>query len=241
MRLRATRLISAGRGRPAWTPAQIPTALWLDAADASTITLNGATVSQWADKSGNGRNAAQATAASQPTYTLNGLNSKPSINFDGSDDCLLLPTGFLNGSTAFSVAMVMLAPAQTNDAVFGPESSFGFGLELIFLSGGSTTLRINDVTKIRFGLWSTNSAATVTTITASSTATAGWLNGASVTADSSTGNAALNYNGVYTIGKYASSFAAQMNMAEFIISGSALSTADRQKLEGYMAWKWGGL
>lgn len=53
---------------PAWTPAAIPTALWLDASDAGTITLNGATVSQWADKSGNSANALQSTAANQPSW-----------------------------------------------------------------------------------------------------------------------------------------------------------------------------
>jgi hypothetical protein len=55
-------------GAVAWTPAQIPTSLWLDATDTSTITLNGSTVSQWNDKSGNGRNATQATAANQPAW-----------------------------------------------------------------------------------------------------------------------------------------------------------------------------
>lgn len=56
-----------GGGR-LWTPELLSTALWLDATDASTITLNGTTVSQWNDKSGNGRNATQSTAANQPTY-----------------------------------------------------------------------------------------------------------------------------------------------------------------------------
>lgn len=51
-----------------WTPANISTALWLDANDRTTITLNGATVSSWADKSGNGKNATQSTAANQPGY-----------------------------------------------------------------------------------------------------------------------------------------------------------------------------
>jgi len=55
-------------GATVWTPAVIQTALWLDANDTSTITLNGLTVSQWNDKSGNGRNATQPTAASQPTF-----------------------------------------------------------------------------------------------------------------------------------------------------------------------------
>ena len=52
----------------AWTPAQLPTAIWLDATDSGTITLNGATISQWNDKSGNGRDVLQSTAANQPAW-----------------------------------------------------------------------------------------------------------------------------------------------------------------------------
>jgi hypothetical protein len=61
-------LADHARGEP-WTPADLSDkALWLDAADAGTITLNGSTVSQWDDKSGNSRNFAQATGANQPAY-----------------------------------------------------------------------------------------------------------------------------------------------------------------------------
>jgi hypothetical protein len=52
-----------------WTPAEITTALWLDAADADTITLNSGNVSQWDDKSGNGRHYSQASSTKQPAYT----------------------------------------------------------------------------------------------------------------------------------------------------------------------------
>ena len=53
-----------------WSPLQLGAnlSLWLDASDASTITLNGSTVSQWNDKSGNARHATQATAANQPGW-----------------------------------------------------------------------------------------------------------------------------------------------------------------------------
>ena len=51
-----------------WTPADITTALWLDAADASTITHSGGTVSQWNDKSGNSRHVSQGVTAQQPTW-----------------------------------------------------------------------------------------------------------------------------------------------------------------------------
>ncbi|MFM6022262.1 MAG: hypothetical protein ACKPER_04955, partial [Dolichospermum sp.] len=87
----STRLVVLGK--KLWTPAQMSTALWLDAADSSTIILNGSTVSQWNDKSGNGRNAIQATATNQPAYTANGLNGKPVLTFDGINDFLVSSTG----------------------------------------------------------------------------------------------------------------------------------------------------
>lgn len=69
-----------------FTPLHLNPQLWLDASDDSTITLSGSSVSQWNDKSGNGRNVAQGTAAYQPaTSTRNG---KTVIDFDGSNDWL---------------------------------------------------------------------------------------------------------------------------------------------------------
>ncbi len=43
-------------------------ALWLDAADANTISLNGSNVAQWDDKSGVNRHASQGVASLQPVY-----------------------------------------------------------------------------------------------------------------------------------------------------------------------------
>ena len=65
-----------------WSPVALGSALslWLDAADASTITLNGSTVSQWSDKSGNGRHLAQSSAALQPAYVTTAINSKPTVS-----------------------------------------------------------------------------------------------------------------------------------------------------------------
>lgn len=45
-------------------------ALWLDASDAATVTLDGSSnVELWADKSGNGRNATQSTVLNRPNYS----------------------------------------------------------------------------------------------------------------------------------------------------------------------------
>ncbi len=69
------------------------------------ITLNGNTVSQWADQSGNNRHATQTTAANQPTLVINTLNGKPVLRFDGVNDLLNfnLP---INGSTGLTIVLV---------------------------------------------------------------------------------------------------------------------------------------
>ena len=74
-----------------FSPLDLSPALWLDASDTATITASSGSVSQWDDKSVNGRNVTQGTAAAQPTTgsaTLNGLNV---LSFDGD---WLRATGF---------------------------------------------------------------------------------------------------------------------------------------------------
>lgn len=51
------------------------------------ITLNGSTVSAWADQAG-ANNYSQGTAANQPTYKPTGLNGRPTVLFDGTNDNL---------------------------------------------------------------------------------------------------------------------------------------------------------
>lgn len=71
-----------------WTPADITTALWLDAADSSSMTLISNAVSQWNDKSGNSRHASQSTSGSRPTFSATAANSLPGIVFNGSSSFL---------------------------------------------------------------------------------------------------------------------------------------------------------
>ncbi|MCI0533677.1 MAG: Ig-like domain-containing protein [Verrucomicrobiales bacterium] len=78
--------------------------LWLKA-DVGVV-LNGSTISQWMDQSGQGRDAAQATAASQPTLAPGLVNGKPALVFDGIDDFLTftLPVNELQDMTIFLVS-----------------------------------------------------------------------------------------------------------------------------------------
>jgi hypothetical protein len=86
--------------------------LWLDAADATTISI-GTGVSQWNDKSGNTRNAIQATAASQPAYITAGKNGLNLVRFDGSNDGM---TGVYFAPTSLHSVFVVV---KNNSGSFG--------------------------------------------------------------------------------------------------------------------------
>lgn len=86
---------TATRKRFVETPKTIPgLQLWLDGADLSTmrqnsngttaVALNSDPVGYWGDKSGNGRNAIQATTGNRPTYSLSIQNRIGGVVTNGS-------------------------------------------------------------------------------------------------------------------------------------------------------------
>jgi hypothetical protein len=85
---------------------------WWDAADASTVTISTG-VSEWRDKSGNARHAAQTIGNNQPGYT-NTLNGKNTLTFDGSNDSLLTTSFSLSQPySVFCVARRVTGGAQS--------------------------------------------------------------------------------------------------------------------------------
>jgi len=65
---------------------QTPLLVWVRS-DLS-ITMNGSTVSGWADMSGEGNDFAQATASAQPSLSSAVLGGRAGLSFDGSNDIL---------------------------------------------------------------------------------------------------------------------------------------------------------
>lgn len=69
-----------------FSPLQVPGLVaWWQFYDDGTVTLNGPDISQVADKSGNGFNANQNTAANQPLYELNVLNGRNAGRFANTE------------------------------------------------------------------------------------------------------------------------------------------------------------
>ena len=73
--------------------------VYKDAAKTQPCTTAGDAVAVWADQSGGGNDFTQATTASQPAYQPAGLNSLPTVRFNGTSSTLTGPTNSPNFST----------------------------------------------------------------------------------------------------------------------------------------------
>lgn len=126
----AKRLMMRQQSSGLLTPAEIVTAFWLDAADASTITLVGSKASQVGDKSGNGRHATQGTDAARLTYVPDGRNGKGVLV--GSGGQYMLTPDIFTASSDVSIFIVHRATANdsSGNGVFalqnGLDSTNGF-------------------------------------------------------------------------------------------------------------------
>ncbi|WP_152051821.1 phage head closure protein [Tautonia marina] len=83
--------------------------LWLSSSVAEYIVSSGGLVSQWTDRSGNGNHLTQGTAVNQPTTGTRTLNGRNALDFDGTNDFMLLPSALHSipgaNNTVFVVAL----------------------------------------------------------------------------------------------------------------------------------------
>lgn len=87
--------------------------LWFDADDAASITHSSGAVSNWADKSGNGRHAYQSTGGVKPTTGSTTINGKNVLAFDGGDALIIDDFAYsVTGQTIFIVADVNTTSEQ---------------------------------------------------------------------------------------------------------------------------------
>lgn len=237
-------------GSALWTPAQITTALWLDAADASTITESGGAVSQWDDKSGFNRHVAQSVGASKPTYQATGLNMKGTIDFDGTNDVLLNTSVGANGLSNVSIIAVfkqVLGGANEDHQINIGQTGTAGRVRGFYRQPNGVNLQ--------FGGWASVATSTFSLDIGGSHHIFGFAN----TALSGTGNLELMKDGqVQTLttsnplnttldgfsvgslqGSNVGTYYSAISVAEIVVLYSAITTQNRQKIEGYLAHKWG--
>jgi hypothetical protein len=214
----------------AFTPTDIASlAAWWDASDESTITDVYGSVSQWDDKSGNGRHASQGTASLQPitgTRTINGLNV---IDFTNGDR---LTTGTFGPITQ---------PLEIWAVVQFDSSTVGYITEGLDSSNRFTTGHFSNLWVLNAGNFLDGTTTVATALHAiralfDTTSSELWVDGASEI----TGNAGSNeLDGLNIGGRYDNANWVDGRIAEILLFNDELSAGDVTDLETYLANKWG--
>lgn len=221
-------------GKPKlWTPSEISTAAWYDAYDLSTIVQSGGFVSQWSDKSGNARHATQPTGTYQPKTggSINGLNAIKGSGPNGNPHMSVSGSGTIK--TCFGVAKV--GSTRTAEiAILGSRTKVGSDNEF-FVRKQSTQISFDGTSSTK-GKFRVNGGTESGSVEDASDATVGSGNPFLIqgTFDSTTTLGAILGRTDLGVGPSTVEVVGEI----IWLSGTA-STADRQKLEGYLAWKWG--
>jgi hypothetical protein len=262
--LSVTLTTAAGTGAPrtvtvakeaAWTPAELPAlALWLDGADldgdgaAEALAEGGqagGVVSAWADKSGSGRSVAQAALANRPTLRLDGVGGVPAVFFDGNDLLTGAP-GIFATSDLITVAIVATFEDTTSRQAlfnFAPEGGCCnyFWIEQNTWQTAGSLYGFYASNNSMDSSFPTSAGPKLFTLIADTRSgnpiianTAYHVDGALASLSIRSGQGAylgFGSNTSFTIG--------DGQIAEIVVANTLASTAERQRLEGYLAHKWG--
>jgi len=233
-----------------FTPAQTSgLGLWLDAADSSTITISTG-VSQLNDKSTNGYNLTQGTTGLQPSYSGN------LITFS-SNKYLNIPQAAINNTATYSLFLIFNPIASTNWIL---QKQYNGVSSRTMLS--MTRYWQNNTGTTNYLYWTSwaNSGSIANSATALSTSTLQLIelvydgstltmyrNGTVLSTTSSASYGIGNETNAtnFTIGSWIAdgsiidSGTTNFQFGELIFYTTSLTAAQRQQIEGYLAWKWG--
>jgi hypothetical protein len=216
------------------------------------MTLNGSLVETWKDKSGNGRDFT-ATSTARPSLTASVINSRSAVTFNGSTSTLTGNTAAqdvirnLAGYTVFTVL-------RTATVAAGERLAFGVGATVLFRIGQQDSRpfmggrRVSaDTLESVTGTASDLSVGAAFIQTASvnhtSQSLTGLRNGATFASDATymASGSSENVASSVSVGTQAGGTYGFWNgdIAETVVYNSAISTADRARVEAYLAAKWG--
>jgi Concanavalin A-like lectin/glucanases superfamily len=214
-----------------FSPTQIAgCTLWIDAADSSSVTLSGSTVTNVADKSGNGVVLSNATGF---TY--------PNRSFNGSYPSFLCSSGGIGQANAGATLGYNSAFAQTTPfTVFfvSHQTQAGYGYIMDSQSGGNRQYTYNNTLSTPFG----NSGTDITS--SPSVVSMNWISGTSVlylngTSRYSGALGSFTTGGIIVGNRFSINESWPGHICELIYYSGQLGTTQQQQVESYLAQKWG--
>lgn len=223
-------------GPTLWTPAQITTALWLDASDSATLfaadtgstpATVGGTVGRWEDKSGNARHVSQATSANRPTLT-----SPSGVNFSAASHFL---AGNLINTNTLSFYYLTSDSTFASLPVYNGNASFdGVGTLHNYAGNGKIEALYGGVAFATSNLAQSQGVDTIVGFRRSASAIALAKNGTAGIVTFPGGATPKTPTESIKIGQSGSGI-----LREVVVASSYLADSVGQQIEGYLAHKWG--
>lgn len=226
-----------------WSPTDLAPVAWYDASDPASITQATGAVSQWNSKVGTSH-MIQATSTKRPvtgTSQINGLNA---IAFDGTDDALKTASNPFGASVSNAMFMAVTnIGTLTNSTMFSltggstnrwqSHSPYGNGTVYFDCGGSAGVNRLTGASGWSAGQNKLLGFYCSTTDNVQQV----WADGTSLLSDA-TGHTVTASSGL-ALGHDGGTGFDNCTMGEVVILNAAVSSTDRQKLEGYLAHKWG--
>ena len=235
-----TDVTTAQIGGTPWTPTLISPNAWFDANNSGSITQLANVVSQWNDVSGNTRHISQGTDIQRPLLTANIFGTKPAIYFATSQALFNFAYTLAQPFEVFTVFRTHSTALPTFSILFDGSGASTGTRALVFLRRTDQTDRStisNGVTDIPFGTALTVSTSYLMRFVYNAASSEAAVNGnAGTTADTTGGGLSTGFSISSNPGD--PNVAANAYVAELLITPT-LSVPNRQRMEGYLAWKWG--
>jgi len=215
---------------PLWVPTALD--LWFENPDS---------VSTWTGLA-NSRNLVQAAAGQQPTLNATALNGLPALTFDGSNDLMTCATAGTSGVTNCSMFLVMRynGAGQGFAAGLGPMGQGTNAIRAFYRTGGTQgfTTWGNDINSSSlncdngggFHVWSVVQNGSSVILARDGVTAAYTLPGGAPSA--------MAGNGAFLAGFVASELSGyyqSVSVAAWLVEYRAISGADRERYEGYLA------
>lgn len=225
----------------AWSPVDAGALIWLDALDSATLTEAGGELTAWADKGANAVAVAPTSASNRPIVMATGINGLTAVEFDGDDD--------LEGlGVALAPDMCLLVVAEIGQVVNGSESMIDFQVQ-------NLKVRANNSSQFR-ARYELQNGGTVNLIPSPTVDYSGaphlflarydsaaeqievWIDGAMVASGGGYSTPIAGSDNMRLMRHFGSALRLEGKLGEVVAINSALA-ADRERLEGYAAHRWG--
>jgi hypothetical protein len=216
-----------------YLPTSIPNCvLWLDAADASTYTNTGGTISAWRDKA----LGAVTTAEKGSGPTLSSINGLPAFYFNAGANIMAMN---VTQSTTNRTFFMVLTSVSNDGAYIWP--SGGRGWELQHYTSNTLVLSDQNVAYIQFSGTIPIGSPFIISITYAGNANTQFnVNGTGPgTFANQSSASSISADNTHFIGGSTGGFAATFRLGEMIEYNASLIPAQVQQVEGYLAQKWG--